>query len=99
MSIYRELDPLAEHRTQRALRDNTEYKTQVNIPNLAYPNQHVDIKRLSGSIEHFIVPDTIKITFNLDIESTDKTRSIVNNVGRALVKTDTINNADIYNNY
>ena len=39
-----------------------------------------------GSRDHVIVPDTVKITFNLDIESTDKTRSIVNNVGRALVK-------------
>ena len=27
-----------------------------------------------------------KITFNLDIKSTDKTRSIVNSVGRKLVK-------------
>ena len=51
----------------------------------------------------------MKITFNLDIESTNKTRSIVNNVGRALVKKkvlmlgskeiDTINNADIYDTY
>ena len=51
------------------------------------------------------MPDTIKITFNLDIESTDKARSVVNNVGRALVKEkvlmlgstniDTINNSDI----
>ena len=44
--------------------------------------------------------------FHLDIESTDKTSSIVNNVGRALVKKivlmlgskeiETINKADIY---
>ena len=33
-----------------------------------------------------IVPDIIKITFNRDIESIDKTRSTVNNVGRAMVK-------------
>ena len=35
------------------------------------------------------MPDTIKTTFNLDTESTDKTHNIdnvVNNVGRALVK-------------
>ena len=47
--------------------------------------------------------------FNLDIESTDKTRSVVNNVSRALVKKkvlmlgskeiDTINNSDIYDTY
>ena len=28
----------------------------------------------------------VRITFNLDIESKDETRRIVNNVGRALVK-------------
>ena len=56
-----------------------------------------------------VLPNTVKITFNLDIESTDKTRSIVNNIGRALVKKkvlmlgskdiDTINNSDIYDTY
>ena len=47
--------------------------------------------------------------FNLDITSTDKACSVVNNVGRALVKkkelmldskdNDTINNSDIYDTY
>ena len=58
------------------------------------------------SRDHVIIPDTVKITFNLDIESTGKTRSVVSNVARALVKTnvlmlgskdiDAINNSDIY---
>ena len=56
-----------------------------------------------------IILDTAKITFNLDIESTDKACSLVNNIGRALVKKkalmlgsrdiDTINNSDIYDTY
>ena len=51
----------------------------------------------------------MEITFDLEIESTDKTRSIANNVGRALVKKkmlmlgskkiDTIRKPDIYYNY
>ena len=59
--------------------------------------------------DHVIITDTVKITFNLDIESTDKARIVVNNVGRALVKkkalilgskdTDTINNLDIHDTY
>ena len=59
--------------------------------------------------DHVITTDTVKITFNLDIESTDKARIVVNNVGRALVKkkalilgskdTNTINNSDIYDTY
>ena len=56
-----------------------------------------------------LAPDTVKLAFNLGIESTGKTRSFVNNVGRAPVKKkvlmlgskeiDTINNADIYDTY
>ena len=56
------------------------------MPNIAYPNQHIDIEIPHGSRDHVIVPDTVKITFNLDVESIDKTRNIVNNVGRALMK-------------
>ena len=81
MSVYRELDSMIEHRTQIAI-----HIARVNIPNTAYPNQHIDIEIPHGSRNHVTVPDTIKIVFNLDIESSDKTRSVVNNVGRALVK-------------
>ena len=56
------------------------------MPNAGHPNQHIDIKIPHGSRDHVIIPDTVKITFNLDIESTDKARSVVNNVGRTLVK-------------
>ena len=56
------------------------------MPNIAYPNQHIDIEIPHGSRDHVIVPDTVKITFNLDVESIDKTRNIVNNIGRALMK-------------
>ena len=79
------------------------------MPNKAYPNQHTDTEILHGSRDQVVVPDTVKITFNLDIESTDKTRSVVNNVGRALVNKkvlmlgskdiNTINNSDIYDTY
>ena len=77
---------MVEHRTQFAFKDKSEDITKVNIPNIAYPNQHIDIEILHGSRDHVIVPDTVKITFNLDIESTDKARNVVNNVARALVK-------------
>ena len=79
------------------------------MPNTAYPSQHTDIEIPHGSRAHVIIGDTVKITFKLDIISTDKTRSVVNNVGRALVKKkvlmlgskdiDTINNSDFYDTY
>ena len=86
MSVYRELDPMVEHMTQFAFKGKREHISKVNIPNIAYPNQHIDIEIPHGSRDHIIVPDTIKTTFNLGSESTGKARSVVNNVGRALVK-------------
>lgn len=50
---------------------------------LIYRNQHIDVEIPYTSRHHFIVEDTVKITFNLDIESTSKTRSLMNNAGKA----------------
>ena len=85
MSVYRELDPMVEHRTQFAFKGKREHIAKVNMPNIAYPNQDIDTEIPHGSRDHVIVPGTVKITFDLDIESSDKARSVVNNVGRALV--------------
>ena len=86
MNVYGELDPMVEHRTQFAFKGKREHTAKVNRPNIAYPNQHIDIKIPHGSRDHVIVPDTVKITFNLDNTSTDKARRVLSNVGRALVK-------------
>ena len=109
MSVYGELAPMVEHRTQFAFKVKREHISKVNMPNSAYPSQHIDIELPHGSRGHVVVPDTVKITFNLDITSTDKARSVVNNVGRALVKKkvlmlgsediDTISNSNIYDMY
>ena len=90
---------MVEHKRQFAFKGKREHKA-------TYPNQHIDTEIPYGSRDRVIGPDTVKITFNLDIESTDKAGSIVNNVSRTLVKKkvlmlgskdiDTINNSDVY---
>ena len=100
---------MVEHRTQFAFKGKREHIAKVNMPNIAYPNQHIGIEILHGSSDHVNIPDTVKITFNLDIEPTDKASSVVNNESRALMKKkvlmlgskdiDTINNSDIYDTY
>ena len=77
---------MVEHRTQFAFKGKRQHFATVNTPNIAYPGQHFKIVIPQGSADHVIVPDTIKITFDLEIKSTDKARSVVNNVGRKLVK-------------
>ena len=49
MSIYRELDPIAEHRIQLALKGKREHIAKVNIPIIEYPGQHIDIEIPRGS--------------------------------------------------
>ena len=77
---------MVEHRMQFAFKGKREHIAKVNMPNIAHPNQHIDIEIPHGSRDHVIVPDTVKIRFNLDIESSVKAPSVVNNVGRDLVK-------------
>ena len=110
MSIYRKLERMVEHRTRFTFKGKREHIAKVNMPNRAYPNQQIDTEISHGSRDHIImIPGTIKKTFNLDNESTDKSVSVVNNVGRTLVKKkvqilgskdiDKINNSDIYDTY
>ena len=109
MSVYGELDPMVEHRIQFAFKGKRKHEEKANMKDIAYPNEHIDIEIPRGSKDHIIVSDTVKITFDLDIESTDKARNVVNDVGRTLVKKkvlmlgakeiDTINNSDIYDTY
>ena len=109
MSVYGELDPMVEHRTQFAFKGKKEHIAKVSMVNTASLGQHIDIEIPHGSRDHVIIPGTVKITCNLDIESTDKARGVVNNVGRALVKKkvlmlgskdiDRINHSDIYDTY
>ena len=56
------------------------------MSNISYLNQYIDIEIPNGLGDHAIAPDAMKIMFSFDIDSTDKTGSIVNNVGRVLVK-------------
>ena len=67
---------MVEHRTQFAFRDKRENISKVDMANIAYPSQQSDIEIPHGSRDHVITPDTVKITFNLDITST-LTRQVV----------------------
>ena len=57
------------------------------IFNISFDSSSLNIlSSIFSSRDHAIVLGTVKITFNIGIESTDKTRSIIKSVGRALVK-------------
>ena len=60
MIIYGELDPMPEDRTQFAFKGKREYITKLNIPNMTYPNQHVDIEKPNSSQDHVMVQKFFK---------------------------------------
>ena len=62
MSVYGELDPMV-HRAQFAFKGKREHIAKDNMPNIAYPNQHIDIEITHSSRDHVLVLHTIKITF------------------------------------
>ena len=52
---------MIEHRTQFPFIGKRERTAKVNIPNIAYPNQHIDIEMPHAWRDHAIVPDTVTI--------------------------------------
>ena len=56
---------MVEHRIRSPFNSKREHIAQVNMPNMAYPGQHIEIEIPHGSRDHVIVPDTVKITFKL----------------------------------
>ena len=69
---------MIEYRPQFAFKCKRQHIATVNTFNIAYPGQKVKIKIPWGSIDHVIVPSTLKIRFDLELTSTDKARSVVN---------------------
>ena len=65
MSIYGELDPMPEHKTQFVFNGKREHKTKVNISNLEIENQHIDIEITQALKDYVVVEQTIKITLFL----------------------------------
>ena len=67
---------MADHRIQFAFKGKRKHLEKANMKDIAYPNQQTDVEIPHGSKDHVILPDTVKITFDLDIESTEKARSL-----------------------
>ena len=63
---------MTEHRTQFAFIGKREHKAKANRPNIAYPNQHIDIEILHGSRDQVIVPDTSKLRLTLTLNQQTK---------------------------
>ena len=65
MSVYKELDPMIEHRTQFAFKGKREPLAAVKTPDTAYPGQHfIPLKlrlilTLHQQIRHVVLQTTL----------------------------------------
>ena len=67
MIVYGELDPMIEHRTQFAFKGKREHIAKVNMPNIAYPNQYINIEIPHGSRDHIIIEISSKLRLILTL--------------------------------
>ena len=75
MNVYGELAPMSMSKktTQSGFRGKIKYIAKVNKTNKACPNQHICTKLTYDLRNHVIVLGAVNTTFNLNMESTDKT--------------------------
>ena len=75
MILYGELAPMSMSKktTQSGFRGKIKYIAKVKKTNKACPNQHIHTKWPNDLRNHVIVSGVVNITFNLNMESTDKT--------------------------
>ena len=73
MSFYGELDPMVEHSAQFAFKGERKHIVKVNMSNIAYPNQLIDIEIPYGSRDHNQIPSKLRLTLTLN----QQTRHVV----------------------
>ena len=104
-STYAEHDPHTEDRIQYAFKGKREHVVTLNTPDIASSGQTFKVEIPKGSKDSVMVKKTQMLTFDLELESKDKSPGIVNNIGRSIItkkvlnlgstELELINNSDI----
>ena len=108
-STYAEHDPNTEDRIQYAFKGKREHVVTLNTPDKASAGQTFKVEIPKGSKDSVMVKKTQMLTFDLELESKDKSLGIVNNIGRSIItkkvlnlgstELELINNSDIIDIY
>ena len=102
----RTLNPYRSLREQHAIKGIRRSEVITNKPATIGPNQPLLVRFPNLTDQDVIVPGTVRLAFNITLSSTDDDRTVVQNLGRAIVKKITIkisgneimsiSNSDIY---
>jgi hypothetical protein len=84
------LDPYRRLRTPLGVKGVRQSVVNTHNPSTIAPNQQLLIRFPNLGAQDVIVPGTVRLAFNLSLDSTDANRTLVQNLGRAVVKRTTI---------
>ena len=80
------LNPNTEDRIQFAFKGKREHVVTLNTPDIASPGQTFKVVIPKSSNDSCVmVKNTQWLTFDLELESKDKSPGIVNNIGRSII--------------
>lgn len=82
----RTLDPYRRLRHPLGVKGVRETVVTTNNPSTIAPDQPLVVRFQSLGADDVIVPGTAKLAFNIELDSTDPNRTLVQNIGRAIVK-------------
>ena len=89
-SYGRTLNPFRRHRTPLGAKAARQSVTVTNNPSTIDANQQLIVRFPNLGANDVIVPGTARLAFTIALTSTDVNRTIVQNIGRAVVKKTTI---------
>jgi len=100
------LDPYHSERTAYSVKGNRQSIVVTNNPSTIGPGQLLSVEFPNLGSDDLIIPGTARLAFNISLKSTDANCTVVNNLGRAIVKKISVkmgskeitclDNADIY---
>ena len=85
MEVGNKLNPQRSYRKGFALKGLRQHIIKTNNPSTIGPDELLTVRFPDPKENQVIIPGTTKLTFNIVLASTDKSRTLVKNLGRKLV--------------
>ena len=86
----RKLNPYRHHRDALGVKGERQSVCVTNNPSTIDQNQQLSVRFPNLGVNNVIVPGTARLAFTISLTSTDANRTVVQNLGRSIVKKTTI---------
>ena len=86
MEVGDKLNPQRSYRKSFTLKSLRQHIIKTNNPSTIGPDELLTVRFLDLKKYQLIVPSTTKLTFNISLAGTDVNRTLVNNLGRNIIR-------------